>query len=58
MIGVSVSVSVGIAMYNLDGETFERLYKAADKALYHVKNSGKNRVIFYSSLSEAEKQAD
>ena len=57
-IGVSVSVSVGIAMYNLDGETFERLYKAADKALYHVKNSGKNRVVFYSSLSEAEKQAD
>ncbi len=47
-IGIPVSISVGIAIYNRDGETFERLYKAADEALYHVKNNGKNSISFFS----------
>ena len=47
-IGIPVSISVGIAVYNRDGETFDRLYKAADEALYYVKNNGKNSISFFS----------
>ena len=47
-VGLPVSVSVGIAIYDRDGETFEQLYKAADKALYRVKQQGKNAIAFYS----------
>ena len=47
-IGVPVSVSVGIAIYSRDGERFDQLYKAADEALYQVKNNGKNAVAFFS----------
>ena len=51
-IGIPVSISVGIAVYNRDGESFEKLYKAADEALYHVKRSGKDAISFFSTLSE------
>lgn len=47
-IGIPVSISVGVAVYRRDGDTFEQLYKAADEALYQVKNNGKNSVSFYS----------
>ncbi len=47
-IGIPVSISVGIAVYHRDGETFEALYKAADTALYRIKRSGKNAIAFYS----------
>ncbi len=47
-IGVAVYISVGIAIYNRDGETFEKLYQAADEALYHVKRTGKNAISFFS----------
>ena len=53
-IGVPVSVSVGIALYREDAANFERLYKAADDALYYVKNHGKNAVSFYSALSPTD----
>ena len=53
-IGVPVSVSVGIALYREDAVNFERLYKAADDALYYVKNHGKNAVSFYSALSPTD----
>ncbi len=49
------SCSIGIAMYNKDGVTFEELYKCADKALYQAKKNGKNKfVIFDNSISEIE----
>jgi diguanylate cyclase (GGDEF)-like protein/PAS domain S-box-containing protein len=38
----SVSASVGIALCRLCGEDSDRLIKAADAAMYRVKNSGKN----------------
>ncbi|MDP3446477.1 MAG: diguanylate cyclase [Eubacteriales bacterium] len=47
-IKIPVSVSVGIAVYDRDGETFEKLYHAADEALYQVKRGGKNAVCFFS----------
>ncbi len=43
-----VSGSIGISMYPKDGTNYEDLYKAADKALYQSKLSGKDRFTFYS----------
>lgn len=57
-IGVSVSVSVGIALYSRDGNSFEKLYKAADQALYYVKNDGKNAVAFFSALGRPEAETE
>lgn len=45
---VSVSVSVGIAIYPASGRDYEELYRNADKALYKVKGSGKNMYALYS----------
>lgn len=45
---VNTSASIGIALFNKDGNTFEELYKAADIALYFTKASGKNNFSFFS----------
>jgi diguanylate cyclase (GGDEF)-like protein len=39
-----VSVSLGIALAPGDGNTFEKLLKNADAALYRAKREGRNRV--------------
>ena len=57
-IGIPVSISVGIAVYHRDGDTFERLYKAADEALYRVKRNGKNAISFTSAPVEKADGAD
>lgn len=41
------SVSIGIARAPEDGATFDRLYHAADQALYFVKKNGKNAYYFF-----------
>ena len=43
----SVTASIGAAVFPRDGEDFEELYKAADKALYVAKKRGKNQLAFY-----------
>ncbi len=48
------SVSIGIAQFPADGKDFKELYNAADKALYYVKQNGKNSFHFFSDRSEAE----
>ena len=55
-IGIPVSISVGIAVYERDGATFEKLYKAADEALYQVKRSGKNAISFFSVALHPEEE--
>ncbi len=42
-----VSASVGISLYPLDGRSFSDLYAHADKALYKVKENGKNSFELY-----------
>lgn len=39
--------SIGIAMWPEDGEDGTALIAAADKAMYHIKNHGKNGIAFY-----------
>ncbi len=43
---IAFSVSIGIAIYDLDGSTYEELYEAADRALYNCKNYNKGTYAF------------
>lgn len=45
---VTITVSIGIAVYPLDGETAEQLMKNSDSAMYLAKQSGKNCSRFYT----------
>lgn len=50
------SVSIGIAQTPGDGMDFDKLYNSADKALYYVKQNGKNSYHFYSDKMKEEKE--
>ena len=43
-----VSASIGIAMFPQDGHTLSQLISNADNAMYQAKNTGKNKIAFYS----------
>ena len=49
----TVGVSIGIALFPTDGTTIEAVTRAADLAMYHAKESGKNRLAFYSAELDA-----
>lgn len=50
---VFITSSVGISIYPKDGLEAEELLKNADTAMYHAKESGRNRYLSYNpSLSE------
>ncbi len=53
-IAVSISCSIGIAYFGIDGEDFESLYKSADDALYEAKEAGKNCYRIHKSGTEDE----
>lgn len=53
---VNTSVSIGIAIAGVDGEDFAKLYNCGDKALYYVKNNGKNSFRFFSDNVKEEKE--
>ncbi|MCI5751344.1 MAG: diguanylate cyclase [Oscillospiraceae bacterium] len=48
------SVSIGIAQTPDDGTEFNKLYNSADKALYYVKQNGKNAFHFFSDRLQEE----
>lgn len=39
---VNVTLSVGVAVYGVDGEDYSSLFQMADRAMYHIKRNGKN----------------
>ncbi len=41
--------SIGVSRFPHDGDTFDRVMRAADAAMYHAKAMGKNNCQFYSS---------
>lgn len=50
---IHLSCSIGIAFYPRDGRDFYTLYRHADQALYHVKNTGKGgSAVYNSSMKE------
>ena len=50
----NTSVSIGIGQFTDDGDDFGTVYNAADKALYYVKQNGKNSYHFFSEQRESE----
>lgn len=52
------SVSIGIAKVPEDGVEFSKLYNAADKALYYVKQNGKNSYHFFSDKLAADSERE
>ena len=54
---VFVTTSMGISVFPQDGQTVEELFKHADAALYHAKDSGRDCFQFFSStMNEAALQ--
>ena len=52
-----VHCSIGGAICNETANTFQKLYKQADVALYHIKRNGKNSFAFYQpEMDEADYQ--
>ncbi|MCR4956872.1 MAG: sensor domain-containing diguanylate cyclase [Lachnospiraceae bacterium] len=49
---VDISVSIGIAVYPNDAQTYKELYKMADQSLYYVKEHGKRGYCIYSNQDE------
>ncbi len=45
--GCRVTISMGVALGEMVGLSYDALYRAADLALYKAKQSGKNQYIFY-----------
>jgi diguanylate cyclase (GGDEF)-like protein/PAS domain S-box-containing protein len=45
---IMTSISIGVAVYPQDGETYEELLKNADTALYKAKALGRNNYQFYT----------
>ncbi|MBS1213935.1 MAG: hypothetical protein H6R26_2552, partial [Proteobacteria bacterium] len=50
---LSISSSIGIALFPRDGEDFAALLKCSDVAMYEAKGQGRNRICFFSSVSNA-----
>ena len=51
-INEDASVSIGISRFPKDVLSFDELYSAADKALYHVKENGKGSYAFYKEKED------
>ena len=50
---VSVTVSIGISVYPVDGKDVDSLLKNADTAMYHAKEKGRNNYQFYTESMNA-----
>lgn len=46
---IFVTISVGIAIFPVDGESIDALLKNADSAMYYAKENGRNNFQFYSN---------
>lgn len=48
----TISASVGIARFPLDGSSYRELFRKADMALYTAKKNGKNQYCYYTDAAE------
>ncbi len=51
---LSVTPSIGIAMYPIDGTDFETLSQRADAAMYRAKRDGRNNYCFFTEEMQAQ----
>ncbi|MEJ6004557.1 EAL domain-containing protein [Paucibacter sp. AS339] len=51
---ITVTPSVGVAMYPNDGEDFESLCRSADTAMYRAKQDGRNTFRFFTAEMQAQ----
>ena len=52
-----ISISIGIALFQEHGKTYEQLYKKSDAALYTSKNNGRNQYTVYEPKIETGESA-
>lgn len=50
---LTVTPSIGIALYPQDGQDFEGLYRCADTAMYRAKQEGRSRYAFFTREMQA-----
>ncbi|MBI3433215.1 MAG: PAS domain S-box protein [Hydrogenophilales bacterium] len=50
---LSVTLSIGIALYPADGDDFDALSKCADAAMYRAKHDGRNTYRFFTTEMQA-----
>ena len=53
-----ITLSIGVAVFPDHGRRFDELFKAADAALYHVKNHGRDAVALYVPGEELGHQSE
>jgi diguanylate cyclase (GGDEF)-like protein len=53
-ITLKVTVSAGVAAFPIDGRNGEEVILKADRALYHAKQSGRNRVVAASDMQSGD----
>ena len=49
---ITTGASIGVALFPADGDTRETLLRAADKAMYKAKNSGRDCILFAQEVGE------
>lgn len=54
---LSVTVSIGSATFPTDVQTKQQLIDSADKAMYHSKQTGRNRVSLFSQIAQKVPQS-
>ena len=54
--GGQLTISAGIATYPDDALDWYSLVNSADKALYHAKQTGRNRVVHFAELDQAKEK--
>lgn len=48
---LSVTFSMGVAIYPDDGDEVETLFSEADRAMFHAKSQGRNQVCFFRDMT-------
>ena len=48
---LSVTFSMGVAIYPDDGEEVETLFSEADRAMFYAKSQGRNQVCFFRDMT-------